>query len=80
VLAGAALAELLHDRIHARLSGGEAQVPVADAAAIREAQRAELIEDLRVVLREELDTIQTFRSSQSGGQPVRGQGTAGREC
>lgn len=28
-----------------------------------------------LVLREELDTIQTFRSSQSGGQAVRGQGT-----
>lgn len=57
VLAGAALAELLHDRIHARLVGTEAQADEADDVAFREAQRAELMEDLRAVLREELAVI-----------------------
>lgn len=58
VLAGAAVAEMLHDRIHARLIGSVAQGPAADDRARIEAQRAALIEDLRTVLREELAVIQ----------------------
>lgn len=58
VLAGAALAEILHDRIRDRFFAVESvDLPDADleAEALRvEAMRAELMDELRVVLREEL--------------------------
>ena len=61
VLAGAALAEILHDRIRDRFFavetplGPEAEVE-AEAQQI-EAMRAELVDELRVVLREELSSL-----------------------
>lgn len=56
VLAGAALAEMLHDRLRGQmLPAGPTAQDVADRI---EADRAELIEDLRAVLREELAVIQ----------------------
>lgn len=59
VLAGAALAELLHDRLRARVMGDlAADALPPDGAPLNEVRRAELIEDLRVVLREELAAIQ----------------------
>lgn len=57
VLAGAALAELLHDRLHARMIGSVETPADDDAPARTEAERAALIEDLRKVLREELAVI-----------------------
>jgi len=59
VLAGAALAEVLHDRLRARVMGDPtAEAIPPDGAPLNEVRRAELIEDLRVVLREELAAIQ----------------------
>lgn len=57
VLAGAALAELLHDRIRAGLMGAAAPDPSLTDDSLAEVRRAELIEDLRSVLREELAAI-----------------------
>ncbi len=61
VLAGAALAELLHDRLHRRFlaaSHNEAARLAAESEAARaEAMRLALMEDLRSVLREELAAI-----------------------
>lgn len=61
VLAGAALAELLHDRMMRRVLGDlDAEVARHEAAeeAMRiEALRAEMMADLRIVLREELAAI-----------------------
>ncbi|WP_417626916.1 VanZ family protein [Pararhodobacter aggregans] len=58
ILAGAALAEILHDRIRDRFFAVETvDLPDADleAEALRvEAMRAELVDELRVLLREEL--------------------------
>lgn len=57
VLAGAALAELLHDRLRAGLMGETpSDSPLAEES-LGEIRRAELIEDLRIVLREELAAI-----------------------
>ena len=58
ILAGAALAEILHDRLRARMLDGEPPepappAPAADPVAL-EAMRAELLAELRAVLREEL--------------------------
>ncbi|MCL4674939.1 MAG: hypothetical protein KJZ59_02655, partial [Pararhodobacter sp.] len=61
VLAGAALAEILHDRIRRSVFDRQADlVPLDDApdeAQRLEAMRSELMEELRVVLREELAAI-----------------------
>lgn len=61
VLAGAALAEILHDRIRDRFF---AAPPAADPVAVAEAEaqkaeemRAELVDEMRVVLREELSSL-----------------------
>ena len=59
--AGAALAEILHDRIRDRffaVDGGDEAEEDAEAEAQRiEAMRAELMDELRVALREELNTL-----------------------
>jgi len=61
VLAGAALAELLHDRIRRSVFDADKQMAQTDAetseAARMEAMRAELMDELRVVLREELAAV-----------------------
>ncbi len=56
VLAGAALAEILHDRIRDRFFAveGPPAPEDADEAGRLDAMRAELMDELRVVLREEL--------------------------
>ena len=58
VLAGAALAELLHDRIHQKFFAVETPLLAldpAEAEALRmDAMRSELMDELREVLREEL--------------------------
>ncbi|MCA2010048.1 VanZ family protein [Cereibacter sphaeroides] len=63
VLAGAALSEILHDRIRAKFFAvDETPVSEADAEAEaleREAMRAELMDELRVALREELHTLRS---------------------
>ena len=61
VLAGAALAEILHDRIRRSVFDRQAHlVPLddgSDEAHRLEAMRSELMEELRVVLREELAAV-----------------------
>ncbi|PVH29638.1 hypothetical protein DDE20_05835 [Pararhodobacter oceanensis] len=60
VLAGAALAEILHDRIHRSVfdeSPLSAQEQAAREAEQMEAVRRELMDELRVVLREELGGV-----------------------
>jgi len=61
VLAGAALAEILHDRLRARFFSVDAPPAPDDndeAEALRlEAMRADLMDELRVVLREELSNL-----------------------
>lgn len=63
VLAGAALSEILHDRIRQRFFAVDtAPVSEEDAeaeAAEREAMRAELMDELRLALREELNTLRS---------------------
>lgn len=63
VLAGAALAEILHDRIKERFFAVEASLSPEEAAEAEsrriEAMRAELVDELRVVLREELTSLQS---------------------
>lgn len=61
VLAGAALAEILHDRLRDRFFALEAppgpEVEAAAEAARLEAMRADLVDELREVLREELSNL-----------------------
>ncbi len=63
VLAGAALAEVLHDRIRDRFfalqpsADPEAEAEAEAAARKDEAMRAELVDEMRVVLREELSSL-----------------------
>lgn len=61
VLAGAALAELLHDRLKrqfiAASAGSSARLAAESEAARAEAMRSALMDDLRSVLREELAAI-----------------------
>lgn len=67
VLAGAALAELFHDRIHAGVFADRPQIeqvdPAADDDARMDEMRAELMAELRVLLREELATARDPRAA-----------------
>jgi hypothetical protein len=82
VLAGAALAEILHDRIRDRFFAVE--VPVlpqdeAEAEARRmEAMRADLMDELRVVLREELSGMRTEAPATPPSPPLAAQASADR--
>lgn len=61
VLAGAALAEILHDRVRDRFFAAQPATDLeaeAEAEAQKaEAMRAELVDEMRVVLREELSSL-----------------------
>jgi len=62
VLAGAALAELFHDRIHASVFADRSQMvgdeDDPDETARLEEMRTEMMAELRVLLREELASVQ----------------------
>ncbi|MCB1360515.1 MAG: VanZ family protein [Rhodobacter sp.] len=70
VLMGAALAELLHDRLRDRFfaDDGASDESDADEAARLEAMRAEMMDELRVALHEELTSIS--RIDTAAGQEV----------
>ncbi|MBN8294471.1 VanZ family protein [Rhodobacter sp. NTK016B] len=73
VLAGAALAEILHDRIRDRFFavdglGEDEELSDEEAEAARvEAMRIDLMDELRVVLREELTTLKDEPNSDGAG-------------
>ncbi|PWE28644.1 hypothetical protein C4N9_11720 [Pararhodobacter marinus] len=73
VLAGAALAEILHDRIRDRFFSVDGLVDDEDLsdeeaeAARVEAMRSDLMDELRVVLREELTTLKDEPQAEGAG-------------